>query len=186
MDGVQIFTKIMAENQEYFMDSSEIELKIENKKGYILDTYGLFEEDINMEVIFLKLIHNISMLHYYFIHYASQNDFDFINYKFEEDDNFYLRLSISGENINTDKRKGFGMFTYNVDDMVATIREFVPALKIYLQEEVEENNQLKELTRVINFIDIIKNGLEPNLAIITFIQENKDLYNSYISVEVEQ
>ena len=39
MDSIHILTKILPENQECFMDSSEIELIIENKKGFIIPQY---------------------------------------------------------------------------------------------------------------------------------------------------
>ena len=183
-NSMKIVIEVLSKNEDYFMDDSIIEVKVENKKGLIKETEGLFDENISMAAICLNLIHNISMLHCFSFNFAVENSFDILNYTFNETDDFYLKLSISPNSINIEKRKGFGLFAYNVDDMAATLNEVIPAFKIYLNEKISQDEKLKDLKRVLSFIDYIEKGLEPNAAMSMFITENKDLYKNYINLGV--
>lgn len=86
--------------------------------------------------------------------------------------NLYVKFSIGAENIDIIKKKGFGLFGYNVDDFAYCLFGFNDALKSYLKEKSEEYDYLNI---------ILKNWLEysyvdPNTALCSFIAKNKDFY----------
>lgn len=110
------------------------------------------------------------------INYHVENKINIITNKFKGNEKFYLKFSIYSDNLVINKRKGFGIIAYNVDDMALTIGQITPSLKRYLVKLVEQKEDFYELKRVKEFIDFISKGLEPNAAIALFIAENRDLY----------
>ncbi len=181
-NSLSIVMNVMSKNQSYFATESLMEIKVENRKGTVLYTEDLIDDDLDIDIATqcLKLVHNISMLSCFYISFVAQNNVDILNYKPDIDSDFYLKISIYPENVNIDKRKGFGLFAYNVDDMAYTLGEILPAMKNYIDKKIVENKKLKELEKVKNFIDKISCGLEPNAAFILFVNENLNLYEKYI------
>lgn len=175
-DIMEIAVNLISKNNEYFVTPSLYEIKINNKMGIIESTKFVIRQNLPVSILCLKLIHNLSMLEAFHMNYILDNNINIIKNEFRGNEEFYLKLSVSSNNINIEKRKGFGLFAYNVDDMALTLGEILPALRKHLIKIVEQNKDLSDLQRVIDFIKNIKMGLEPNAAIYLFIKENIDLY----------
>jgi len=178
-NGMLSAMNVVNKNIEYFMETSEFEIEIQNKNGVMLNIKNVFAEDIDMATQCLKLVHNISMLNCFYLSVAKDN-YKTLNYNFAAESRFYLKISVSPENVNIDKRKGFGLFTYDVDDMVATLGEIPSSIVMYLIQIIKTNKKRDDLKRVEKFVEQILCGLEPNAAMALFVNENKDLYKKYL------
>ena len=177
---VLVFTNVMSEKPNYFVNATKYEFEVENGKGKIIDVENLLVDDISIQALCIKLVHNLSMLSCFFINYSAENDFDLLKHKFKDSDNFYLKLSVAAEDINIEKRKGFGLFGFNADDMAASLGEVPRALKVYISEIQKKHKKYDDLERVVKIADQIICGLDPNTAMTLFIKENAELYKKYI------
>ena len=176
MITTMLITKIVGENPEYF-SNSYYNLSINYGKPEIVYTDNIFK-NVPPQFICLKLIHNISMMSAFTTNYIKTGAN--INNPSSEQKKLFLSLSISAENIDIIKKKGFGLFGYNIDDMAYALYSFYQAIQKYLKELVE-HNEYKFLKRGLNECSnpfLFTN--DTNTALINFLNSNKDFYAEQI------
>lgn len=176
-DCMAIIQKLTYDNLDYFQDTT-YEIEIENGKGTIIETEGIFDEDVLIPVMCLKLIHNWAMIFCFAVDFAVQNNVQMDKYLFSKtsiDKDLYLKISVGADTVNIDKRKGFGVFTYNVDEMFEALIETASAMKKLVKEKSDEYQELK---RVENFINNNPTISDVNTPMIWFVQQNFDLYSN--------
>ena len=176
-DCMAIIQKLTHDNLDYFQETT-YEIEIENGKGTIIETESIFDEDVLIPVMCLKLIHNWAMIFCFAVDFAVQNNVQMDKYLFSKtsiDKDLYLKISVGVDTVNIDKRKGFGVFTYNVDEMFEALIETTSAIKKLVREKSDEYQHLK---RVEKFINNNPSVSDVNTPMILFIQQNFDLYSN--------
>ncbi|MDD3187794.1 MAG: hypothetical protein PHD02_04965 [Bacilli bacterium] len=176
-DYMAIIPKLTYDNLDYFQNTT-YEIKIEKGKGTIIETESIFDKDVSIPVMCLKLIHNWAMIFCFAVNFAVQNNVQMDNYLFSKktsNKDLYLKISVGVDTVNIDKRKGFGVFTYNVDEMFEALMETTYAIKKLVMEKSDEYKDLKRIEKYINDNPSVS---DVNTPMILFIQKNFDLYSN--------
>lgn len=166
---------IMEENPEYLFETI-YELETEYGNSQISGYENLFE-DVSPQYMCLKIVHNLSMMGNFVKNFLIQSGAT-MNSTSSKNKSLYLKLSIKPENIDILKKKGFGLFSYNVDDMAYSLYEFQNAIKNLLEEKSKEKDY--------DFLNIILKDFinytltDPNTAMYDLINNNKDFYKNEI------
>ena len=127
-----LISSIIAEKPEY-IKFSNYELSIEDGDAKVLNTNNVFNlGEISPKLICLKLIHNIYMMNAFLLNFCVDNHANFYNNS-SKNKNLYLKIEISDVSVNILKRKGFGLFAYNVDDMAFCLYKFRDAILKYIK-----------------------------------------------------
>lgn len=182
-----LIASMLDENKKYFINDVVYEIEIKNGKGIVIETENLFEDNVPLAVLSFRIIHNLSMLYNYYIYFSSlvaeNGEIDvvnLINHKLDIDKTYYLQIIIEkNQQVTINKRKGFGMFTYNVDDMIVALLETYFAVKNYVLEMLKES-KYKEIKKVTDFIDSKYTMSGPDEEFTNFFVKNKEIFNKYL------
>lgn len=168
-------SKILEENIEY-INTSYYDLKVENEITEITTENIL--EDVSPQLLCLKLVHNITMMSAFIINYVENTGANVNNY-FSKEKNLYLKIHISSENVEIVRKKGFGLFAFNIDDMAYALYSFYEGMKNYINE-LSKKKKFAFLNIITeNYLQLFTK--DPNNAMVTFIKNNKDFYAEQIN-----
>ena len=173
-----IYTNIFSKYVDYISKTSYYEVSMEYQHAHICNIDNVIEDNIPIEVICLKLVHNMTMIFQYVKHMITTTGGSIKNGGMKP--NLYVKIAIDADYINVIKRKGFGLIGYNVDDMVKILFDTNEAIEEYLNRLISEDKKYQKLKIVINNIfDYSYNDV--NSAIIELISKNLDIYKKYLN-----
>lgn len=173
---VEIYTNIFAKYPEYFMDTSYYEVSMEYQKVHLESIENVIEDDIPIEVICLKLVHNMTMIFQYAKNMISTTGGSVKAGGMKP--NLFIRIAVEPEYIKITKRKGFGLIGYNVDDMATILFDTNTGIKNFLCELINKDKKYQNLKIIIdNFFNYSCNDI--NSALVELISKNLELYKKY-------
>lgn len=153
------------------------DFKIENGKGKIINIYNVFSKSLPNKISLFRIAFDISLIKKSYINFVKTYDIKISKYKLDNDYNIEIKFKI--KNGRTDMEMSNPV---NDDsEMVLSYLEFFEALNKYLYD-LSEKSKDDTLKRILTFSDELgENGMN---GFCHFISDNLDLYNSLISLDV--
>lgn len=174
----QLYVSKILEEDPSYIQKSYYNLRVCDNESSILSTVNVFV-DVSPQLLCLKLIHSISMVRAFTDNFVKKSDASIYNLSSRKKD-LFLKLFVGANSVDIDEKSGFGFIGYNVDDMAYALDSYYYAMRDYIKE-LSKNENYSFLKRVVSeFDDGLLRKADPNVAVILFINNNKDFYKDDI------
>lgn len=175
-----IYTSAFSKYADYISKVSYYEINMEYRKAHLDNITNVIEEGIPIEVICLKLVHDMGMIYKYAEYMLNTIGGNIQTGGMKP--NLYIKLSVGSENIDIAKRKGFGLIGYNPDDMLKILFDTNSAIIDFLDKLISENDYYREFKMITdNYMTYCYSDVDS--AIVEIISKNIEVYEKYLDTE---
>lgn len=167
-----IMFNVIKSQDEYWSEDVIFNIKIENGGVEIVNIKNIFDNSIPIEIISLKLLHNLNVLYEFYIDNTPKSKSVSKGIDKEKATSFKLTV-VNNEYVLLDKNK---LSIFDENEFSAILLEIYNSLKTFISKK-STTVRYKELKRLDDFNKITK-SFDSNLE--NFIKNNMDFYESYL------
>lgn len=175
--AMMTLSNVINSNLEYMLKPAVFEFSYENSLK-LKSVDGVFENNVDDEVIMLKIVHNICMLYYFSCDFYNKNS----SYGYGElRKGMYMKLQVKAGDVNILEQQGLAFLdlAYRADKVNSFLRDIKDSIFEFIEEK-QTVEKYSYLSAVSKFKSRIRQNFDLDESTSEFISDNFSLYDKYL------